>query len=93
MIKNNLPDNAGATGDAGSFPGSGRSRGGGNGNPFQYPCLGNPLDRGTWWAIIHGVAELDTTEQLSIFKRYRWAEDGGCSCFQLLMVAAITRCV
>ena len=34
----------------------------GNGNPFQYSCLGNPMDGGAWWAMVHGVAELDTTE-------------------------------
>ena len=39
----------------------GRSPGGGNGNPFQYPCLGNPMGGGAWWATVHGVAkELDT---------------------------------
>ena len=37
------------------------SPGGGNGNPLQYSCLGNPMDSGTWWAIIHGVAESDMT--------------------------------
>ena len=40
--------NAGATGDAGSIPGSGGSTGGGNGNPLQYSCLENPMDRGAW---------------------------------------------
>ena len=45
-----------------SIPGSRRSPGEGNGNPLQYPCLGNPMDRGAWWAIDHGVAELDMTE-------------------------------
>ena len=35
--------------------GSGRSPGEGNGNPLQYPCLGNPMDRGAWWAVVHGV--------------------------------------
>ena len=46
-----------SAGDAGSIPGSGRSLGGGNGNPFQYSCLGNPMDRGAWWATIHGVTK------------------------------------
>ena len=40
-----------------SIPGSGRSPGGGHGNPLQYSCLENPMDRGAWWATVHGVAE------------------------------------
>ena len=44
-------------GDLSSIPGSGRSPGEGNGNPLQYPCLGNPMDRGAWQAIVHGVAK------------------------------------
>ena len=52
-------------GDQGSIPGSGRSPGRGNGDPFQYSCLGNSMDTGTWWATVHGVTESDTTEQLS----------------------------
>ena len=48
--------------DRGSIPGSGRSPGEGNGNPFKYSCLGNPLDRGAWWVTDHGVAESDMTE-------------------------------
>ena len=44
-----------------------RSPGGGNGNPHQYSCLGNPMDRGTWRAKVHGVTkESDTAEQLSV---------------------------
>ena len=43
------------TGDPGLIPGSGRSPGGGNGNPLQYYCLGNPMDRG--WATVHGVSK------------------------------------
>ena len=49
-----------STGYLGSIPGSGNPPGGGNGNPFQYSCLENPIDRGAWWAIVHRVTELDT---------------------------------
>ena len=45
------------TENLGLIPGSGRSPGGGNGNPLQYSCLENPMDRGAWWATIHGVAK------------------------------------
>ena len=47
-------------GDAGSVPGSGRSPGGGNGNPAQYSCLESPMDRGAWWARVHSIAESQT---------------------------------
>ena len=43
--------------DAGSIPGSGRSPGEGNANPLQYSCLENPMDRGAWWATVHGAAK------------------------------------
>ena len=59
---NNLPANAGDAGDIGLIPGSGRCPEVGNGNPFQYSCLENSIDRGAWWVIAHGFAELDTTE-------------------------------
>ena len=47
-------------GDLGSIPGLGRSPGEGNGTPFQYCCLENPMDRGAWWATVHGVAKSRT---------------------------------
>ena len=53
-VLKNLPANAG---DSGSIPGSERSRGEGNGYPLQYSCLENPMDRGVWWAIVHGVSK------------------------------------
>ena len=45
-------------GDLGSIPGLGSLPGEGHGNPLQYSCLGNPMDRGAWWAIVHGVARV-----------------------------------
>ena len=49
-----------ANADVGSIPGLGRSPGEGNGNSLQYSCLGNPMDRGAWWATVHGVAKSRT---------------------------------
>ena len=62
MVKN-LPANAGDIRDAGSILGPGRSPGGGHGNPLQYYCLEDPMDREAWRNTVHGVAkELDRTE-------------------------------
>ena len=61
MVKN-LPANARDKRDAGSMPGLGRSPGEGNGNPLWYSCLGNPIDRGAWWAAVQGLTESDLTE-------------------------------
>ena len=59
MVKN-LPANSGDTGDSGLIPGSGKSPGGGNGNPLQYSCLKSSLDRGAWWPTVHGVTKSQT---------------------------------
>ena len=65
----NLTANAGNSGDAGSIPGLGRSPGGGNGNPLQYSCLENSIDRGAWQATVHGVT------------KSRWSPQSmGCKC-------------
>ena len=57
LVVMNLPVNAGEVRDTGSIPGWGRSPGGSHGNPLQYSCLENPMDRGAWWATIHGLAK------------------------------------
>ena len=62
LVVKSLPANAGDIRDAGSIPGLGRSPGEGHGNPLQYSCLKNPMDRGAWWATVHGVEESDMTE-------------------------------
>ena len=59
MVKN-PPANPEESGDKGTIPGLGRSPGGGNGNPLQYKCLENSMDRGTWRVAVHGITELDT---------------------------------
>ena len=59
LVKN-LPANAGDARDSGLVPGPEESPGGGNGNPLQYSCLRNPMDRGAWWATAHGVTKSQT---------------------------------
>ena len=62
-INNGLPwclrgkESACKAGDPGSIPGLGRSPGEGNGNPLQYSCLKNPMDRGAWWAMVHRLTK------------------------------------
>ena len=58
MVNNQLAN----AGDAGSVPGWGRAPRGGHGNPLQYSCLENPIDRGAGWATVHGVTESNMTE-------------------------------
>ena len=68
-VVKNSPAKAGV---AGLIPGSGRSPGEGSGNPLQYSCLENSMDRGAWWATVHGPQQLDTTEQLNNNKFRLW---------------------
>ena len=66
LVVKNPTANAGDLRDVGLIPGLGRCPGEGNGNPLQYSCLENPMDRGAWWAIVHGVAKGQTQlKQLS----------------------------
>ena len=77
MVVKNLPANAGAAGDAGLIPESGRPPAGGNGNPLQFSCWDNPMDRGAWQATVHGVGKLNTTENahLGNFRARRCLSD------------------
>ena len=60
LLVKNPPVNAGNVRNTGLIPGSGRSPGRGNGNPLQYSCLENLMDRGAWWATVHGVTKSQT---------------------------------
>ena len=62
LVVKNTSANAGDIRDASLIPGWERSPGGGNGYPLQDSCLGNPMNRGAWWATVHGVTESDTTK-------------------------------
>ena len=80
-VGKNLPANAGDKRDAGSIPGLGRSLGGGHGNPLQYSCLENHMDREAWWATVHGVTKSWTwvTEYICINSepgKARWLAKG-----------------
>ena len=72
--------NSGDTRDAGSIPGLGRFPGEENGNPLQFSCLENSMDRGAWWATVHGVAK-SQTDQLSthscLISHKSWGGAGG----------------
>ena len=77
MVKN-LPDNAGDRKDVGLIPGLGRFPGGGHGNPLQYSCLENPMDRGTWRATVYGVAKIRIRLSMHThtYRTHSWGEAG-----------------
>ena len=84
----NLPANAGDVGDMGSIPGLGRSPGGGDGDPLQYSCLENPMDRGVWPAMVHRVhrvtkswMQVSTTHSISNKLEFQWLEPRFLTCF------------
>ena len=85
MIKN-PPANAGDVRDKGLIPRWGRVPGVGNGNPLQYSCLKNSVDRGAWQATVHGVAELETTKRLEHARAHMHARTHTYSLTQLLSI-------
>ena len=82
-MEKNLPANSGEARDVGSILGSGRSLEVGNGNPFQYSCLENFMDRGIWWTTIHGVAEsqirLGVCAHTCTHNVFMWADSFCCT--------------
>ena len=90
MVKN-LPASAGDERDVCWIPRSGRSPGEGHGNPFQYSCLENPMDRGAWWTTVHRVSSSQTQlkrldMQLSLEARYNFLKIPDLYIFPLLNI-------
>ena len=72
LVVKTPPANPGDASDSGLVPGSGRSPGEGNGTPLQYSCLENPMDRGAWQTVIHGVTKSQTEDT----NTYTWFVNG-----------------
>ena len=91
LVVKNLPANAGDLRDVSSIPGLGRSPG--NGIPLQYPCLGNPMDRGAWQVTVNMVTESDMTEHAPTLINYLGLPDGSagkestCNARELVFVS------
>ena len=72
LVVKNLPSSSGDIRDVGLIPGLGRSPGGWHGNPLQYSCLENPMDRGAWQAVVHRVNMTEVTWQQQSFQGIGW---------------------
>ena len=81
LVVKHPPANAGDVRDANLIPGSGRSPEEGQSNPLQYSCLENPMDRGAWWAMVHGVPKSRT--QLKRLSKYMTQSLAYCECLTL----------
>ena len=93
LVVKNTPASAGNVRDMGSIPGSGRSPGGGHGNPLQYSCLEKPTDRGAWWAIVHGVSRSQTQlEWLSAYTADKALRPAACLNWSISEQPSISSC-
>ena len=83
-------ESACSAGDLDSIPGVGTIPWEWNGKPLQYSCLENPMDRGAWWATVHGVVEFSTTERLThtclTYEIYKPFSHGPCNLIQTITV-------
>ena len=75
LVVKKPPANVG-DGDVGCIPGSGRSPGGGHGNPLQYSCLENTMDRGAWWATAYRVAQSQTSSLVNFKEHFQYLSQG-----------------
>ena len=98
LVVKNLPANAGDIRDMGSIPGSGRSPGGGHGNPLQYSCRQNHMDRGAWWATVHSVTKSQTwlkwlSKYIRIIGLPRWlnGKESACNAGDVCSVLGLRR--
>ena len=86
--------NAGDVRDSASIPGSGRSPGGGHGNPLQYSCLEDPMNGGAWRAMVHRVAESDGTEATEHARIYdTWVHSWTWHCLDYVLIPALYDCI
>ena len=87
LVVKNLPANGGDQGSVGSIPGLERSPGGGHGNPLQYSCLENPMDRGAWQTTVHRLQSWTRVKRLSMHIIYPLSFL--CVLFHLILIATL----